>query len=90
VEIDGAIDCASAPIVRALLERAAVDGPVDLDLSRVPFIAAAGLSMLVSCGFDGRLLHPSDLTVRVLELVGLADRFQLVLEAVEQPVRACR
>jgi anti-anti-sigma factor len=81
VEVDGPIDCATAPIVRALLDRGATDGQrVDLDLSQVPFIAAAGLSMLVTCGFDVRLLRPSPLTVRVLELCGLDQRFEVVVD----------
>lgn len=87
VEIDGPIDCATAPIVKALLERGVIEGqPVDLDLSQVPFIAAAGLSMLVTCEFEVRLLNPSALTVRVLELVGLDERFRVVLENAERGV----
>ena len=80
VEVDGPIDTATAPIVKALHERGATGGRrVDLDLRRVPFIAAAGLSMLVTCEFEVRLLHPSPLTVRVLELCGLDGQFEVVL-----------
>jgi anti-anti-sigma factor len=49
VQIDGPIDVTNAASVGALVDRGLATGQsVVIDLSEVPFIAAAGLTMLVS------------------------------------------
>lgn len=79
VEVVGPIDIANVGAVEALL-RAACDaeGRADLDLTSVPFVSAAGLTMLLRFAGEIRLLQPSALTFKVLEITGLTDTFVVV------------
>lgn len=78
VSVDGPIDAANAPFVGALLRRGHNQRDrVVLDLGDVPFIAAAGITALVRCDFPVVLRRPSALCRRVLDVVGLSDRFEI-------------
>jgi anti-anti-sigma factor len=80
IEVDGPIDVLNAAYVEALVLRGTNGNGtvVDIDLRQVPFVAAAGLSVFARCAPRVRLLHPSDLTKRVLELTGLTATMTIV------------
>jgi anti-anti-sigma factor len=79
VEVVGPIDISNVDAVEALLREACdASGGADLDLTSVPFVAAAGLTMLIRFTGDIRLLRPSALTLKVLAITGLAEAFVVV------------
>lgn len=73
IEVEGPVDALNAPYVEALVDRGRGGNcrVVDIDLRHVPLVAAAGLSVFARCAAHVRLLNPSPLTVKVLDLTGL-------------------
>ncbi|GLZ38850.1 anti-sigma factor antagonist [Actinokineospora sp. NBRC 105648] len=86
-EVRGEVDLLSAPATRTAL-RAALDSPdllvLVVDLSKVDFLAAAGLTVLVELrdlarvrAVDLRLVATTRAVLRPLEVTGLRDTFRL-------------
>ena len=78
VRVDGELDLATAPALRAALERALADGDqLVVDLSAVTFIDSSGLSVLVRAyqvlGVTGTLKvrGPSSQARRLFEMAGV-------------------
>jgi anti-anti-sigma factor len=80
IEVDGPIDVINAAYIEALVLRGTEGNGtvVDLDLRYVPFVAAAGLSVFARCAPRLRLLYPSDLTKRVLDLTGFTTAITII------------
>ena len=85
--VSGEIDVATAPRLRHELRMliAEAHSPAVVDLSRVTFLDATGLSALVGARNDVHgtdvslvLLNPSPPTRRVLEITGLDSHFDVV------------
>jgi anti-sigma B factor antagonist len=87
VPVRGELDIATAPILRQLLINGQTDGRTTIvDLSRVTFIDASGLGVLVTAlkrarasGGDLVLRDPARGVARVLEISRLAAVFQIEL-----------
>ena len=86
VRIDGEIEFATAPRLRSELLDLAQDGatPVILDLSNVPFLDSAGISLLIqakkrldAAGSDLVLRAPQPNIRRVLEISGVTELFRI-------------
>lgn len=84
VRIEGEVEFATAPRLRATLLDLAQDGatPVVLDLSGVSFLDSAGISLLIqakkrlaSAGSDLVLRRPQTSVRRVLEISGVTELF---------------
>ncbi len=86
----GELDAAAAPVFRgALAEAVSGTRPVLVDLSRVTFLDACALRVLVEAAMSARdkgrnivLVDPAPVTVRLLEITGL---FGIFAPASESP-----
>jgi anti-sigma B factor antagonist len=85
VEVQGDLDCYTAPKLRSVLVELA-DGPrtVILDLARTEFIDSTGLGVLVGGvkrlrqqGGDMVVRSPSPMTARLFEVTGVHKLFQV-------------
>lgn len=87
VSVAGEVDVATAPMLRQALESVVDDQgnlSVCVDLAGMTFIDSTGLSVLVRAlkrlrerGGDLALANPSPATLRVLEIVGLMEVFEI-------------
>jgi anti-sigma B factor antagonist len=86
VRIEGEVEFATAPRLRATLLDLAQEGasPVVLDLAEVTFVDSAGISLLIqakkrltSSGSDLVLRAPQASVRRVLEISGVTELFQI-------------
>jgi anti-sigma B factor antagonist len=84
VVAEGELDLVGAPALAAALPKSG-DSPVVLDLGGVGFMDSSGLRALLearqACLDAGRpfaIARPSDAVLRVLELVDLAQQFEVV------------
>lgn len=86
VEVVGDLDCSTAPDLREALFGVAADAPgcVILDLGGNAFVDSTGLGVLVGAvkrvkeaGGDLVLRSPSRATVRLFEVTGLTDHFEI-------------
>jgi anti-sigma B factor antagonist len=94
IEVDGELDCQTAPELAEALQHATTDGrPVVVDLSRLRFIDSSGLHILMS-GADsenGRriVVCPPGNVARVLSIVR-ADAAMSVYEDLEKALEGVR
>jgi stage II sporulation protein AA (anti-sigma F factor antagonist) len=86
VRIEGEVEFATAPRLRATLLDLAQEGasPVVVDLAEVSFLDSAGISLLIqakkrlaSAGSDLVLRSPQPHVRRVLEISGVTDLFRI-------------
>jgi anti-sigma B factor antagonist len=86
VKIEGEVEFATAPRLRATLVDLAIEGanPVILDLGAVTFLDSAGISLLIqakkrlqSAGSDLLLRSPQRNVMRVLEISGVNVLFAI-------------
>jgi anti-anti-sigma factor len=86
VRIEGEVEFATAPRLRATLLELAQQGanPVVLDLAAVSFLDSAGISLLiqakkrlVNAGSDLVLRSPQGTVLRVLEISGVTELFRI-------------
>ena len=94
VEVDGELDCQTAPELAEALQHAAGDGrPVVVDLSRLRFIDSSGLHILMSGAGseDGRriIVCPPGNVARVLSIVR-AEAAMSVHERLEEALDGVR
>jgi anti-sigma B factor antagonist len=86
VTLSGEIDVAAAPTVRERLERAADrDAPLVVDLTGVSFIDSTALGVLIGIhkqrvagGGEMRLVISEPRVLKVFEITGLTDLFDIV------------
>ncbi|HVM67823.1 MAG TPA: STAS domain-containing protein [Acidimicrobiales bacterium] len=85
VSVIGELDAAACPTAQAVSERTLAEAtPVVLDMSSVTFFSAAGITMLLALqdraaavGTELTLRDPHPIVIRLLDIAGVASRFQL-------------
>lgn len=84
VAVVGEIDLAGVPELRRALLTGVAQGPVILDAASVSFCDSVGLQCLLEarraaseCGTSFRLAAPSPAVMRLLELVGAREIFEI-------------
>jgi anti-sigma B factor antagonist len=96
IEVDGELDCQTAPELQQALQHASTDGrPVVVDLSRLRFIDSSGLHILMSGADadseDGRriVVCPPGNVARVLSIVR-AEAALSIYEDLEKALASVR
>jgi len=83
VAVSGDLDAHTAPALEEIVEQAAEQGPLIVDMSRVDFVDSSGLRSLLKARSLGdedvevTLRSPSASTVRLLQITGLTDHFAI-------------
>jgi anti-sigma B factor antagonist len=82
--VTGEIDAHTASAIGQALDGSNGDGVVELDLSGVEFVDSSGLRALIEAhqrfeasGSSLRLVHPSPAVVRLFEISGVDDYFNV-------------
>lgn len=85
VIVDGELDLATVPLLKANLDEIGVDHDVIVDCAGIEFIDSTGLNLLVTqatvmrkAGGSLRLRHVSDPVQRILKLSGLVGLIEQV------------
>ena len=85
--VSGEIDAHTASAIGQALDRSNRDGAVELDLSGVEFVDSSGLRALIEAhqrfeanGASLTLVRPSPAVVRLFEISGVGDYFNVTTE----------